>query len=145
MWRRKLSSRLTGRLVIFAVTAPFIPGCTALPSTRQKNYLVSRGRRPPDSDVSSEDAEFYDGDHGLKDLESPERALLRDEIEGTVHRTIQQLPEDLRTALTLREFDGLSYEDIASVMQCPVGTVRSRIFRAREAIDKALQPLLQET
>jgi RNA polymerase sigma-70 factor (ECF subfamily) len=97
-----------------------------------KNYLVSRGRRPPDSD-------------GLKDLESPERALLRDEIEGTVHRTIQQLPEDLRTALTLREFDGLSYEDIASVMQCPVGTVRSRIFRAREAIDKALQPLLQET
>lgn len=82
-----------------------------------KNYLVSRGRRPPDSDVSSEDAEFYDGDHGLKDLESPERALLRDEIEGTVHRTIQQLPEDLRTALTLREFDGLSYEDIASVMQ----------------------------
>lgn len=110
-----------------------------------KNYLVSRGRRPPDSDVSSEDAEFYDGDHGLKDLESPERSLLRDEIEGTVHRTIQQLPEDLRTALTLREFDGLSYEDIASVMQCPVGTVRSRIFRAREAIDKALQPLLQET
>ena len=109
-----------------------------------KNYLVSRGRRPPDSDVSSEDAEFYDGDHGLKDLESPERALLRDEIEGTVHRTIQQLPEDLRTALTLREFDGLSYEDIASVMQCPVGTVRSRIFRAREAIGKALQPLLQE-
>jgi RNA polymerase sigma-70 factor (ECF subfamily) len=91
-----------------------------------KNYLVSRGRRPPDSDVSSEGA------------------LLRDEIEGTVHRTIQQLPEDLRTALTLREFDGLSYEDIASVMQCPVGTVRSRIFRAREAIDKALQPLLQE-
>jgi len=110
-----------------------------------KNYLVSRGRRPPDSDVSSEDAEFYDGDHGLKDLESPERSLLRDEIEGTVHRTIQQLPEDLRTALTLREFDGLSYEDIASVMQCPVGTVRSRIFRAREAIDKALQPLLQES
>ena len=110
-----------------------------------KNYLVSRGRRPPDSDVSSEDAEFYDGDHGLKDLESPERSLLRDEIEDTVHRTIQQLPEDLRTALTLREFEGLSYEDIASVMQCPVGTVRSRIFRAREAIDKALQPLLQET
>ena len=109
-----------------------------------KNYLVSRGRRPPDSDVSSDDAEFYDGDHGLKDIESPERALLRDEIEATVHRTIAQLPDDLRTALTLREFEGLSYEDIANVMQCPVGTVRSRIFRAREAIDKALQPLLQE-
>ncbi|MDZ4333673.1 MAG: sigma-70 family RNA polymerase sigma factor, partial [Pseudomonas sp.] len=110
-----------------------------------KNHLVSRGRRPPDSDVSAEDAEFYDGDHALKDIESPERALLRDEIEATVHRSIEQLPEDLRTALTLREFDGLSYEDIASVMQCPVGTVRSRIFRAREAIDRSLQPLLQET
>lgn len=108
------------------------------------NHLVARGRRPPDNDVSAEDAEFYDGDHALKDIESPERAMLRDEIEATVHRTIQQLPEDLRTALTLREFDGLSYEDIASVMQCPVGTVRSRIFRAREVIDKALQPLLHE-
>jgi RNA polymerase sigma-70 factor (ECF subfamily) len=70
--------------------------------------------------------------------------LLRDEIEATVHRAIAQLPEDLRTALTLREFDGLSYEDIAAVMRCPVGTVRSRIFRAREAVDKALQPLLQD-
>ena len=110
-----------------------------------KNHLVARGRRPPDSDVSSEDAEFYEGDHALKDIESPERALLRDEIEDTVHKTIQQLPEDLRTALTLREFDGLSYEDIANVMQCPVGTVRSRIFRAREAIDKSLQPLLHES
>lgn len=107
-----------------------------------KNHLVARGRRPPDSDVSAEDAEFYEGDHALKDIGSPERALLRDEIESTVHRTIQQLPNDLRTALTLREFDGLSYEEIAKVMQCPVGTVRSRIFRAREAVDKALQPLL---
>ncbi|SEK81613.1 RNA polymerase sigma-70 factor, ECF subfamily [Atopomonas hussainii] len=109
-----------------------------------KNYLVSRGRRPPDADVSAEDAEFYEGDHALKDVESPERNLLRDEIEQAVHKVIRQLPEDLRTALTLREFEGLSYEDIASVMQCPVGTVRSRIFRAREAIDKALQPLLHE-
>ena len=109
-----------------------------------KNYLVSRGRRPPESDVSAEDAEFMDGDHGLKDIESPERLMLRDEIEVTVHRAIAALPEDLRMALTLREFDGLSYEDIAAVMQCPVGTVRSRIFRAREAVDKALQPLLQD-
>ena len=109
-----------------------------------KNYLVARGRRPPESDISAEDAEFMDGDHDLKDIESPERLMLRDEIEATVHRAIAALPEDLRTALTLREFDGLSYEDIANVMQCPVGTVRSRIFRAREAIDKALQPLLQE-
>ena len=109
-----------------------------------KNYLVSRGRRPPESDVSAEDAEFMDGDHGLKDIESPERLMLRDEIEVTVHRAIAALPEDLRTALTLREFEGLSYEDIAAGMQCPVGTVRSRIFRAREAVDKALQPLLQD-
>lgn len=109
-----------------------------------KNYLVSRGRRPPESDVSAEDAEFYEGDHALKDIESPERLLLRDEVEATVHRAIAQLPEDLRTALTLREFDGLSYEDIAAVMHCPVGTVRSRIFRARDAVDKALQPLLQD-
>ncbi len=109
-----------------------------------KNHLVARGRRPPDSDVDAGDAEFFEGDHALKDIETPERALLRDEIEATVHRTIAQLPEDLRRALTLREFEGLSYEEIATAMQCPVGTVRSRIFRAREAIDKALQPLLGE-
>ncbi len=71
--------------------------------------------------MTAEDAEFFEGDHALKDIESPERAMLRDEIEATVHQTIQQLPEDLRTALTLREFEGLSYEDIATVMQCPVG------------------------
>lgn len=109
-----------------------------------KNYLVSRNRRPPRSDVDSGDAEFYDGDHALKDMASPERLMLRDEIDATVQESIKQLPEDLRSALTLREFDGLSYEDIATVMQCPVGTVRSRIFRAREAVDKALRPLLQD-
>ena len=107
-----------------------------------KNYLVSRNRRPPSSDVDASDAEFFDGDHALKDIESPERAMLRDEIKETIKHSIGQLPEDLRVALTLREFEGLSYEDIANVMQCPVGTVRSRIFRAREAVDKALQPLL---
>ncbi|MBF7731638.1 RNA polymerase sigma factor RpoE [Pseudomonas sp. N040] len=109
-----------------------------------KNQLAARGRKPREVDASVEDAEYYEGEHALKDIDSPERLLLRDEIESTVNRSIQQLPEDLRMALTLREFDGLSYEDIAAVMQCPVGTVRSRIFRAREAVDKALQPLLQE-
>ncbi len=109
-----------------------------------KNYLVSRNRRPPSSDVDANDAEFYSGDHALKDMASPERLMLRDEIDQTVQQSIKQLPEDLRRALTLREFDGLSYEDIATVMQCPVGTVRSRIFRAREAVDKALRPLLQD-
>lgn len=110
-----------------------------------KNYLVSRNRRPPSFDVDADDAEFYDGDHGLKSLETPERLLLRDEIEQTVQESIRRLPEDLRVALTLREYEGMSYEDIAHVMQCPVGTVRSRIFRAREAVDKALRPLLHES
>ena len=109
-----------------------------------KNYLVSRNRRPPSRDVDSDDAEFYDGDHALKDMASPERLMLRDEIDDVVQLSIKQLPEDLRCALTLREFDVLSYEDIATEMQCPVGTVRSRIFRAREAVDKALRPLLQD-
>ena len=108
-----------------------------------KNYLVARGRRPPDSDIAAEDAEYYDGESTLKNIQSPERELLRDEIEQTVNRTLQLLPKDLRMALTLREFEGLSYEDIAAAMECPVGTVRSRIFRAREAIDKALKPLLE--
>jgi len=108
-----------------------------------KNYLVARNRRPPDSDIAADEAEFYEGDSILKDNHSPEREMLRDEIEQVVNRTLQQLPDDLRTALTLREFEGLSYEDIANVMDCPVGTVRSRIFRAREAIDKALKPLLE--
>ncbi len=109
-----------------------------------KNYLVSRNRRPPASGVDAQDAEFFEGDHALKNIDSPERLLLRDEIDKTVQDSIGKLPEDLRVALTLREYEGLSYEDIAAVMQCPVGTVRSRIFRAREAVDKALQPLLEE-
>lgn len=109
-----------------------------------KNYLVSRNRRPPSEDVDAADAEFYDGDHGLKNVDTPERMLLRDEIDEAIQESIRKLPEDLRVALTLREYEGLSYEDIAHVMQCPVGTVRSRIFRAREAVDKALQPLLRD-
>lgn len=109
-----------------------------------KNYLVARGRRPPDSDIAADDAEYYGGDSALKDNHSPERELLRDEIEQVVSRTMELLPKDLRMALTLREFEGLSYEDIANVMECPVGTVRSRIFRAREAVDKALKPLLED-
>lgn len=104
-----------------------------------KNYLVSRQRRPPGSDVDYADAEYFDGDSALKDIESPENALFGEELRGVVNNAIQALPDDLRTALTLREFDGLSYEDIAEVMECPVGTVRSRIFRAREAVDSKVK------
>jgi RNA polymerase sigma-70 factor (ECF subfamily) len=106
-----------------------------------KNHLVARNRRPPASDVDVEDAEFYSGSDGLKDVDSPENLYFRDELERVVDDAIQSLPEDLRTALTLREFEGLSYEDIATVMDCPVGTVRSRIFRAREAIDTRIKNL----
>ncbi|ACR11753.1 RNA polymerase sigma factor RpoE [Teredinibacter turnerae] len=107
-----------------------------------KNHLVSRGRRPPSSDVEVDDAEYYGGGDQLKDIASPERQLMRDQLEEVVNRAIRDLPEDLRTAVTLREMEGLSYEEIAEVMECPVGTVRSRIFRARESIDRQISPLL---
>lgn len=104
-----------------------------------KNHLVSRGRRPPATDVDVEDAEHYESATALRDIENPENALYGEELKKVVTDAIKALPEDLRAAVTLREFDGLSYEDIADVMECPVGTVRSRIFRAREAIDKQVQ------
>ena len=104
-----------------------------------KNHLVSRSRRPPGTDVDVDDAQFMDSAEGLRDSETPENALFGEELKATVNRALERLPDDLRTAVTLREFDGLSYEEIAEVMECPVGTVRSRIFRAREAIDKNVQ------
>jgi len=107
-----------------------------------KNHLVSQSRRPPDSDVDSSDAEQYEGQSDLKEYATPERMLLKDEIERTLIEAIDQLPADLRTAITLRELEGMSYEEIAQTMDCPIGTVRSRIFRAREAINKRLEPLL---
>ena len=108
-----------------------------------KNYIVAQGRRPPDMDVDSQDAETYEGAESLHEVANPENLMLSDEIRAEVAATLAGLPEDLRTAITLREIEGLSYEEIAEVMECPVGTVRSRIFRAREAIDKRIQPLLQ--
>ncbi|GIU27898.1 MULTISPECIES: RNA polymerase sigma factor RpoE [Shewanella] len=108
-----------------------------------KNYLVSQGRRAPANDVDAEDAEYYEGSDALKEFASPERLLLSEEIKKVIFDTLETLPEELRMAISLRELDGMSYEDIAIVMDCPVGTVRSRIFRAREAIDKKLQPLLE--
>lgn len=110
-----------------------------------KNHLVSRSRRPPASDVEMDEAEYYSGSDLLKDTSTPEASLMCDEIQREVDAAIRELPEDLRSAVTLREMEGLSYEDIAAIMDCPVGTVRSRIFRARDAIDKRIQPLLEKT
>jgi RNA polymerase sigma-70 factor (ECF subfamily) len=107
-----------------------------------KNYLVARGRRMPSTDIEAEEAEQYDGADGLREFATPEHMLLRDEVEATVFSALESLPEGLRVAITLREIEGLSYEEIAEAMDCPVGTVRSRIFRAREAIDQELRPLL---
>ena len=144
--------------VMDVVQEAFIKAYRALPSFRgesafytwiyriaintAKNYLVAQGRRPPDGDIDSGDVDQIEGETELKDNATPERLLLRDEIEETVMDAIAQLPEDLRVAITLRELEGLSYEEIAEAMDCPVGTVRSRIFRAREAINKRLQPPL---
>lgn len=108
-----------------------------------KNHLVASNRKPSSSDLDVEDAENYDSGEALRVNASPEKLLLTQEIKAVIFRTIEKLPEDLRTAINLRELDGLSYEEIAEVMECPVGTVRSRIFRARDAIDKQIKPLLQ--
>ena len=107
-----------------------------------KNHLVSQGRRPPANDVEAETAEQIDSGERLKDRQTPENIVLTEEIASTVKGAIEALPEELKTAITLRELEGLSYEEIAQAMDCPIGTVRSRIFRAREAIDAKLEPLL---
>ena len=107
-----------------------------------KNHLVSQGRRAPATDIDAEEAEQYGGESALKEYGTPEREALKDEIQVAISDAIEALPDDLRTAIVLRELEGMSYEEIAVTMDCPIGTVRSRIFRAREAIDKVLQPLV---
>lgn len=107
-----------------------------------KNYLVSQSRKSPAYAVDVEDAEHMESATNLKEYDTPEGSLLTEEIEQTVYKAIKDLPEDLKTAITLRELEGMTYDEIASVMECPIGTVRSRIFRAREAIDKYLKPLI---
>ena len=108
-----------------------------------KNYLVAMGRRAPTTtDIDSEEAEGYETSDQLRDLNTPESELASRQIADTVNQTLGELPEELRTAITLREIEGLSYEDIANIMNCPIGTVRSRIFRAREAIAVKLRPML---
>ncbi len=108
-----------------------------------KNYLVALGRRAPTTtDIDSEEAESFEDGEQLRDLNTPENQLMSKQVAETVNQTLDQLPQELRIAITLREIEGLSYEDIATSMNCPIGTVRSRIFRAREAIAERLRPLL---
>ncbi|MGK0269978.1 MAG: RNA polymerase sigma-70 factor (ECF subfamily) [Cocleimonas sp.] len=107
-----------------------------------KNHLVSKSRRMPDDDIDAQEAEQYDGGGMLRDLATPEHEMLTDEIRNTLNAAIEALPDDLRIAITLRELEGLSYEEISDAMDCPIGTVRSRIFRARESIEVELAPLL---
>ena len=163
-YQRKLG-RLLSRLIrdpgeVEDVTQEaFIKAYRALPSFRgdsafytwlyrigintAKNYLVAMGRRAPTStEVEAEDAEGYAEGELLRDINTPESLLLSKEIAGTVNAAIESLPEELRSAIQLRELEGMSYEEIAKLMDCPIGTVRSRIFRAREAIAERLKPLL---
>ena len=163
-YQRKLG-RLVSRLVrdpgeVEDVTQEaFIKAYRALPSFRgdsafytwlyrigintAKNYLVATGRRAPTTtEVNAEDAEGYAEGELLRDINTPESLLLSKEIAGTVNAAIESLPEELRSAIQLRELEGMSYEEIAKLMDCPIGTVRSRIFRAREAIAERLKPLL---
>ncbi len=107
-----------------------------------KNHLAQQSRRPLQAEQDISEVEQFQGESALKEQATPEHMIMRDQIQDVVVKTIDDLPEDLKTAITLRELEGLSYEEISEVMECPIGTVRSRIFRAREAIDKALKPLI---
>jgi RNA polymerase sigma-70 factor (ECF subfamily) len=163
-YQRKLN-RLLSRLIrdpaeVEDVTQEaFVKAYRALPSFRgdsafytwlyrigvntAKNYLVSQGRRAPTAtEVDSEEAEGYEEGEQLRDINTPEHLLLSKQIGETVNAAMEALPEELRTAIMLREIEGLSYEEIATIMECPIGTVRSRIFRAREAVAERLRPLL---
>jgi RNA polymerase sigma-70 factor, ECF subfamily len=111
-----------------------------------KNWLMAQGRRMPTvSDVFDDDSDENDGSNFVRDDDTPERVIMSRQIGETVNAAMDALPDDLRTAIALREIDGLSYEEISKVMDCPIGTVRSRIFRAREAIAERLRPLLDST
>ena len=110
-----------------------------------KNYLISRGRKTPTQDIDLEDAAYFADEANMKDVDTPDGLLQRDQLREVVFNAIEDLPDELRRAVTLRELEGMSYEEIAEAMNCPIGTVRSRIFRAREAIEKKMRPLLSAT
>ena len=107
-----------------------------------KNYLISQGRRPPKTDIDAEEVVNSEAGAMMQERGTPEANILTRELAEAVTRAVGQLPEDLRMAITLRELEGMTYDEIAEVMSCPIGTVRSRIFRARDAIDRELKPLL---
>ncbi len=129
-------------LALFRGDSAFYTWLYRIAVNTAKNHLVSRSRRPPASDVNADDAEVTELGAVLREIEDPESSLATMKLKQAIDEAIEELPEDLRTAFTLREFSGLSYEDITEVMDCPVGTVRSRIFRAREAIDKKIRELI---
>jgi RNA polymerase sigma-70 factor (ECF subfamily) len=108
-----------------------------------KNHITSAGRKPPATDVDAADAENFELGSNLREITNPENLTLSNELKQHIFAAVAELPDDLKTAITLREIEGLSYEEIAHVMECPVGTVRSRIFRARDAVDKRIQPLME--
>lgn len=108
-----------------------------------KNFLVSQSRRPPLDDILMDDAVHHEATARMHERATPENEFLREEVERTVIAAVEDLPEEIRTALTLREIDGLSYEEIAQIMNCPIGTVRSRIFRGRDAVDRRIRPLVE--
>lgn len=110
-----------------------------------KNHLAAQSRRPPQGDIEAETAEQMDMGTRLKEFDTPEKLALKDEIARTIRDAMDALPDELKTAIFLRELEGLSYDEIAEAMDCPIGTVRSRIFRAREAIDKKVKPLLGDS
>ncbi len=107
-----------------------------------KNHLAAMSRRPPQDDIEAETAEQTDAGARLKEQDTPENLAMQAEVAATIKKAVEELPQELRTAITLRELEGMSYDEIAQAMDCPIGTVRSRIFRAREAIDNKLKPLL---
>lgn len=129
-------------LALFRGESAFYTWLYRIAVNTAKNHLTALGRRPPKEDILAEDAESYDAGTQLREADTPENLVLSNELKRVVFETIENLPEELKMAITLREIEGLSYEEIAEVMSCPVGTVRSRIFRAREAIDAKIQPLM---